>query len=37
MDLTKDMVTFNVEKGLCFKEGIDNAIRGLIDASAYPR
>ncbi|KAI9243953.1 hypothetical protein EDC94DRAFT_665766 [Helicostylum pulchrum] len=34
VDLTKDMVTFNLDEGLCFNKGIDSAIKGLINASS---
>ncbi|GAA5817012.1 hypothetical protein MFLAVUS_010547 [Mucor flavus] len=33
VDLTKDMITFNLEEGLRFNKGIDSAIKGLINAS----
>lgn len=37
MDLTKDMIAFDDEGKLYLKEGTENAIRGLMDASSTTR
>lgn len=35
VDLNKGMCTFDMQNGICFNKGIDDAIRGLIAAATF--